>query len=208
MTKAFNDREKELIKTKLMHKGKELFGIYGIKKTSIGNLTRAAGIAQGSFYSFFGSKEELYFEIMEQEHQQLQENLFKDGTLFVNLTREGLKGFILTAFEAVDSNALLKRLMMEDEYELIVRKLPEEKLQKHIQQDTDNLLPMVEHWQAQGRMIKKDPKLVASMFRALFTVMLHKKEIGEEDFKGTMELLVELVVNSLIIEGGEKIDRG
>jgi AcrR family transcriptional regulator len=63
MPRGFSDREKELIHDSLLMKGRELFINYGLKKTSIADLCREAGIALGSFYIFYSSKEEkLYFE--------------------------------------------------------------------------------------------------------------------------------------------------
>ena len=38
-------------------------------------ITNTAGIAQGTFYNFFDSKEELYFEILEQEESDNAEYL-------------------------------------------------------------------------------------------------------------------------------------
>ena len=67
MPKTFTGKEKEIIRKTLITKGRELFSKYGLKKTSITELTNSAGIAQGTFYNFFESKEELYFEILEQE---------------------------------------------------------------------------------------------------------------------------------------------
>ncbi|MEV1174059.1 helix-turn-helix domain-containing protein [Nonomuraea sp. NPDC049784] len=42
----------------------QLFATQGLKKTSLDELVAAPGIAKGSFYAFFDSKEELYKEVM------------------------------------------------------------------------------------------------------------------------------------------------
>ena len=52
MARGFTEREKEIIRNDLINTGRELFGTYGLKKTSIEDLTKAVGIAQGSFYTF------------------------------------------------------------------------------------------------------------------------------------------------------------
>lgn len=201
MTKAFNDKERLIIKDKLMQKGKELFSLYGLKKTGIGDLTKEVGIAQGTFYNFFESKEELYFEIMEKEHEALQSKLFEDKAIIEEITKEGFKEFLMEAFEEIDKNPILKSLYVDNEYEIMLRKLPEEKLQNHLKHDEDMLTPLILHWQGTGRMINRDPKAIAGLFRALFTVTLHKKEIGENEYKDTIELLIELIANGLILEG-------
>ena len=49
----FSDSEKERIRQKLMREGERLFAAYGIKKVSIDEIVKAAGIAKGSFYTFY-----------------------------------------------------------------------------------------------------------------------------------------------------------
>ncbi len=90
MPRGFSDKEKIMIQESLMENGKRLFSSYGLKKTSISDITRAAGIAQGSFYNFFDSKEELYFEILEAEEQTMKEKLLNDLKPLENCPREYL----------------------------------------------------------------------------------------------------------------------
>ncbi|MEC1287550.1 TetR/AcrR family transcriptional regulator, partial [Bacillus paralicheniformis] len=71
----FTEKEKEAIRSALVQSGRELFAQLGLKKTSVGELTASAGIAQGSFYTFFDSKEELYFEILQQEEKKIRAQL-------------------------------------------------------------------------------------------------------------------------------------
>src|SRR5918912_2045574 len=78
MPKGFSEREKEIIRSSLLEKGRVLFGTYGIKKTNVEDLTRAAGISKGAFYLFYDSKEELFFEILEQFEAEFRAAVFKD----------------------------------------------------------------------------------------------------------------------------------
>ncbi|MCY8615781.1 TetR/AcrR family transcriptional regulator, partial [Bacillus haynesii] len=48
----FTEKEKEAIRSALVQSGRKLFAQLGLKKTSVGELTASAGIAQGSFYTF------------------------------------------------------------------------------------------------------------------------------------------------------------
>ncbi|RPJ03614.1 MAG: TetR/AcrR family transcriptional regulator, partial [Spirochaetaceae bacterium] len=61
MPKGFTEREKELIRKKLYTEGTRLFGQYGVQKTTVDEIAKAAGISKGSFYGFYDSKEELFF---------------------------------------------------------------------------------------------------------------------------------------------------
>ena len=67
MPRAFKEEEKEKIRGKLLEAGRACFLRYGLKKTTIEDLVKPAGIAKASFYLFFAHKEALYVEIMMDE---------------------------------------------------------------------------------------------------------------------------------------------
>ena len=197
MTKAFSDKEKELIRSKLVEKGKELFARYGLRKTGIVDLTKAVGIAQGSFYNFFQSKEELYFEIIEQEEQYMKGRLLTKHKVQEDVTRQSLEAFLTDAFGMVDESTFIKKLMNGEDYEQLLRKLPEERIAKHIETDSDILTPMITMWQKQGAVIDRKPEVIGGLLRAVFTLTLHKKEIGEDIFQEVLELLIELIAKGM-----------
>lgn len=203
MVKAFTDQEKEWIEQELIVKGRELFGQFGLKKTSIKDLTEAVGIAQGSFYNFFGSKEELYFEILQKEEEVIRGGLMAeffstdgDG----QISKETLINFLKAGFEIIETNPLLKRIFVEDEYQRMLRKLPKEKLEEHFENDADVLVPLITHLQEVGLIIQRKPEIITSALRALIIISLHKKEIGEEVYDETRDLLIELFVDGLMTE--------
>lgn len=64
MPKAFSEEEKEHIKNQILETAVELFHDKGTKSINIQELTRRAGIAQGSFYSFWKDKDALVMDVM------------------------------------------------------------------------------------------------------------------------------------------------
>lgn len=64
MPKAFSEEEKEHIKNQILETAVELFHEKGTKSINIQELTRRAGIAQGSFYSFWKDKDALIMDVM------------------------------------------------------------------------------------------------------------------------------------------------
>ncbi len=66
MPKGFTEYEKELIRKRLLEQGQRLFSAYGLKKTNIEEIAKAAGISKGAFYNFYESKEALFMEVIEQ----------------------------------------------------------------------------------------------------------------------------------------------
>jgi AcrR family transcriptional regulator len=53
--------------------------IYGIRKTNVEELTEAAGISKGAFYSFYPSKEELFMDILEEIEEEVRGGLMREA---------------------------------------------------------------------------------------------------------------------------------
>lgn len=198
MSRAFSAKEIEAIRKTLIEKGKELFASHGLKKTGIAELAKAAGIAQGSFYKFFGSKEELLFAIMEEEEKRIHEIL--TAKVARNLTRAKLKDLLVNGMAIAESNPVIRLMMDPEVYQQVVRKLPEEKIHEHIDRDNAGLIQLIRQWQEEGRIGPVNPAVLTGMLRAVFTISLHKQEIGEVIFPEVVDLLAETIARGLIRE--------
>lgn len=75
MPTAFTDEELEHIRSALIQAGIRLSKEPGFQKMSVEKLTAAVGIAKGSFYMFFGSKEDFILEVAEYTGAQTQKML-------------------------------------------------------------------------------------------------------------------------------------
>ncbi|MFR8207691.1 TetR/AcrR family transcriptional regulator [Hominenteromicrobium sp.] len=65
---AFTDYETEQLHKALLKETRHCAVTLGMKKTSVDQLTNAVGIAKGSFYKFFESKEMAFFAVLESIH--------------------------------------------------------------------------------------------------------------------------------------------
>ena len=201
MPKAFSDSEKDIIDNKLIEAGRDLFSKFGLKKTGIKDITEAVGISQGSFYSFYNSKEELYFTILEAEEEKIQQEILESDIFKGEITVQSFKEFLLKGFKLIDNNKMVKRLYQnQQEYQQIIRKLPAEKIENHIKNDTEKLMPIITSLQKKEKIIERDPEIISGLLRSLFLLTLHREEIGEEIFPDTIELLIELISQGLIKE--------
>ena len=70
-TLAFTDYETEQLRKALLKETRHCAVTLGMKKTSVEQLTKAVGIAKGSFYKFYESKEMLFFAVLENVHSEL-----------------------------------------------------------------------------------------------------------------------------------------
>ena len=75
---AFTDYETEQLHKALLKETRRCAVTLGMKKTSVDQLTKAVGIAKGSFYKFYESKEMLFFAVLESILMREQHNNFAD----------------------------------------------------------------------------------------------------------------------------------
>lgn len=186
--RGFTNQEKIHIKEILLKEGKKSITNFGFKKTSIKELTDAAGIAQGSFYLFFQSKEELYFRLLEEEEEVIKSALMQD--LSPPKTPKEFSAFLLKGIKLVQESRLIKQMYFEGDYERIVRKLPPEMIAAHIQEDHDLLLPLLKAWRLDQHI---PSETLNGALRAFFIMALHSKEIGEEHYQQTLTFLAEAI---------------
>lgn len=77
MPNAFTEEESKRIRQELILAGIRLSKELGVQKMSVEKLTAAVGIAKGSFYLFFGSKEDFILEVAAYASEETQKMLLK-----------------------------------------------------------------------------------------------------------------------------------
>lgn len=196
--------QKQSIKNDLIRQGRELFARFGLKGASVRELTMAVGIAQGSFYAFYDAKEELFFDILEQEEIAMADEIvarLKAG----KITRAHLKDVIEWSLEKLRNNPILRTVLDPVEYKRLWRKIPEERLQNHMQGEKNLLAETVVDLQADGLIAPIDPDVLTGLFHALFVMTLHEDEIGPDLFPKTLDRMIGLVADHVATQGERTI---
>jgi len=200
MPKAFSEKEKEFIHQKLIAEGKKLLERFGIQKTTVEDITRAAGISKGAFYLFYQTKEELFFEILELLEKEYRSRIFRDIFQDGLPYRESFYNFLETTFQQIDKTPLLQSAINQDDLSYMMRKLPEEKITAHIHHDNDFSEEFYQTWRDKGVFKKEvDPKAFAGIMKLLFFLILHRQEYSTDEYLATKELLIKALCDYLII---------
>ncbi len=83
MPRALTEEERCAQCQKLLNKGKTVVLLYGIRKVSIDDIAKAAGMAKGTFYQHFSSKEAYLFALIEKIHheafEQAKQAIFREN---------------------------------------------------------------------------------------------------------------------------------
>jgi AcrR family transcriptional regulator len=192
----FTESEKEQIRQCLLIKGKELFIKYGLSKTSIDDLVQACGIAKGSFYKFFSSKEELFYVIL-QNQEEIRNRLIGER-LRENLPpKELISSFFHLAFQLADENPLLQQWFQEGEAERITRKIPRHLIEEASQDDTEKGIIFVRNLIKHGVLKEQDPEVIVGVMRAILMLRLYKEKLGKDMFPQIMEVIISCIAEGL-----------
>ena len=71
MPRALTEQEKNRQRKRLVDKGKEIALSTGIRRISIDGITTSAGMAKGTFYKHFESKERFVYEVIMEFYKQI-----------------------------------------------------------------------------------------------------------------------------------------
>ena len=64
-------------KEQLLKAGRQLFSEKGFKDTNVSEITQLAGMATGTFYNYYSSKDKLFMDIYNEENIKLKRKIMK-----------------------------------------------------------------------------------------------------------------------------------
>ena len=191
MARGFSEQELIAIRQHLIDEAKKQYRSKGFK-TGIKDVTDAIGIAPGSFYKFFSSKEELIFTILEEEEASIKANLLNE---FQQVTSpDEIASFLLRGIELASDNPFIELMMSPTQMSALSRKIPKEQFERHMKQDQfsiEKVLPIQNH---------PNKKTISSAIRAFFLLTLHKREIGEDEFQNTLRFYAKALAHEILRE--------
>lgn len=125
MPAIFTEEQKNKLQLKLLTAGFELLKKYGYRRMTIDEITKSCGIAKGTFYNFFKSKEEFTYQMMllerDIERQKLTDYLSSDNML----TKDAFKDWI---YEMIRNDVNVFSYMTQEEITLLTSAWPDEYL--------------------------------------------------------------------------------
>ena len=187
MSGGFSDKERMEIRQRLLNSGYELSTEVGIKKMTIAMIAKNTGVAVGTFYNFFASKEEYVVAMIRDTEvkyeKEMASHFSKDGTIalkkFLGVFRENFK----------PENNFLLRIKLDDWVWL----------KSHISDsaylNTANDLKKYEFMFAKIRGIRKDaePGVVVNFIKSIYALYQNRDTL----FEGSLQTNVDLIFDAL-----------
>ena len=172
---AFTDYETEQLRKALLKETRRCAVTLGMKKTSVDQLTKAVGIAKGSFYKFYESKEMLFFAVLEGVHSELynvaDRALSENGG--VPPSERAAKAVLAVCKRLSDTGDMV---FIENDAKLLLQRLPEPVKREHYHDGEAHIRELLEK---HDLVPKRGVSLAAATVRGLILTVSHREQIGE-----------------------------
>jgi len=184
-------------KEKILQAGRKIFGEKGFKDTNISEITKAAGVATGTFYNYYPSKDKIFMEIYIEENVKLKKAIMNQVDL--NGNPQKLIGEILYLNTVgMQGNPILKEWYNRDVFNRIEKAWCEEDGVDTVEFSYGIFPELIKRWQAEGKMRDDiSPDMVMAIFGSIVAVDTHKEEIGIDHFPQVMDYLMDFVLRGL-----------
>ena len=185
-------------KADILNCGRKVFKSKGFKDTNVTDITKMAGIATGTFYIYYPSKDKLFMEIFLAENVKLKKNIIES----VNLKGEPadvMKEMMLKNQKGMNSNPILREWYNRDIFSKIEQNYRMENGLEHVDFLYASFIKIVKKWQIEGKIRNDiDAEMIMAIFIALINIDTHKEEIGIQYFPQILEYLVEFTMKGLM----------
>ena len=198
MPKAFSDEEKQRIRERLLKVGRECFTRYGLKKTTVEDLTRPVGIAKSSFYLFFESKEALYVELMMAEMPTMLKRLIDASFGATDDTREALILLLKEIVHEIETNEMA-RILLDDPMELqrLAEGLDFEGIMTRAAGMFTPLYDEIRKAQERGDMIQGDPAQISYALGLIKLLPVNCDRVPRDLYEAMIDFAPQVIADGL-----------
>ena len=184
-------------KAEIYKSAKELFSSKGFKDTNVSDITKQAGMAVGTFYNYYSSKEKLFMDIYLDENAKFKKSMMQS----IDMDQEPImvvRQIMILNMQGMKANPILREWYNKSVFDKIEQVYREENGIDAVDFMYDSFLAIVEKWQTEGKMRKDiDSKMIMMIFAAIINIDTHKEEIGLDYFPELLEHITELVFEGL-----------
>lgn len=187
----FDDNTKKKLQIQMLENGFSLIKKYGLKKTSVEDITRISGIAKGTFYNFFKSKEDFVHEIVLFKRDQAKKQFQLLLNVHGKMEREQFKNYLeILLFD--DYN--LFSYLSQDDIAVLKARWPKEYFINDTNDETTSLwiLSHIENISPHCNW-----KIFANYIKSIAIIQANKENLYEDAYKETIDMLINNILDYL-----------
>jgi len=203
--RAVSAEDKSQRRDEIMAAAKEVFARKGFHDTTIADIAKQAGLAYGSVYWYFDSKDELFHALMEVEEGALRRHiaaaLAPASTMGMPSENGGeeapLRTAVRSTLEFFEADKATVRLLLRDAYAL------GDRFEKHLggiyERFIDDIETFVIAAQQRGQVVAAPARMVAYTLAALVGQLAHRRLSTDDDVTAAQvaDFVVALVLDGL-----------
>lgn len=199
MPKHFSETERTQITEQLLNAGFDQFTKSGLRAVRVDDLCRAVGIAKGSFYQFFDSKEDLFMAVAESRDCVYRQKITEMADTHTGTSPNFVAGLYIYMVEAMMADPIMDVVSRPGEFEYLLRKLPPERMAVHQRNDEAYFQDIGPRWIAKGLIRDVNPNLINELLIPVICVITRHETLPPEQFEVALNHLQTLFVSSLAV---------
>jgi AcrR family transcriptional regulator len=198
--RAVSEEDKSRRRDEIMAAAKKVFVRKGFHGTTIADIAKEAGLAYGSIYWYFDSKDDLFHALIAAEEYALRTHvavaLAGSGTQF-GYAEAPFRATLRATFEFFEADKATAKLLFRDAYAL------DNRFDKHLggvyERFIDDIETLIVAAQQRGEVVAAPPRLVAYTLTVLIGHLARRRLITDDGVSATeaADFVVSLVVNGL-----------
>ena len=186
-----------MIKERLLAAGRELFARYGLRKTTVEELARAAGIAKGTFYLFFPSKEALYAEVLLSVIPDMVKSLLERSFGVTDDVREALFLYQKELVRLIEGDELVRAITTDRSSWENLLSVDWSEFRRRGFESLKPLVETIREAQARGEMVEGDPWELVQLLGVIKILPLYKDQVPPEQYPQLVERLAQVIADGL-----------
>lgn len=189
MPANFTEEQKLEIREKLLTVGYELIREIGLKKMKVSIIAERSGIATGTFYHFFASKEAYVTALIDEQGRKYQEQILPVLQAQGKLTLEQAIHWFRESFRT--QNNILMELTLDDWVWLKSHRTEDGMFSAvHDEQEAKWYLAYVD-----GVREDLDIRIIINFFKTIYSMAQNRDTFIEEVFETNIDLIFECIYN-------------
>lgn len=194
MPKSFSDQERKIIKQSMIDVGCSLMKIKSVRQITVEEITKSVNISKGSFYSFYNSREELFWEIIKLEEQKLIDEI-------IDIAKQECD--VRTKIRHIFHDVYLRKdwiiyYLPESDIQYMARKLPVELLEADKERSFAINRTILSLCQLEDS--QENIEFLVTMIQMLRMTITKDIQQTEKNKKRVQEILIETIINYLCDE--------
>jgi AcrR family transcriptional regulator len=187
------DTTRSVSERRILEAARRRFERFGYRRTSIAEIAHDAGIAVGTVYRYFKTKEEIFFQVVEDLNAtwlaQARQVLHEPGTPTERLARIGP-----ASVKFNQENKLLSSILNRDT-EMVSAALLDQIAEELLEQNVSMMAAVIREGVEEGTMRPVDPEKAAFILFVTGQTLFNQEHHPYEDL---MPLLAEIILEGLL----------